>query len=392
MAGVRNKSRNGKYQGWFVNASGKREYFTGTRKRPETLRMAERLEDEHHQVRLGYRPARSSAAKHQSHLYRQVMDEYLDWGEAQGGRRGKPWGTTHARMRRSHLKWWGEFLGVETLKDIEGILPRVEEALRTLQQQGRAGKTVANYAEAIGAFCDWCVQRGYLAEDPLKAMAPFDTTPLTTRRAMTAEEIDRLLQACAPHRRMLMETAFLSGLRKNELRNLSVDHLDLEPSGLHLDAAWTKNRKSGFQPIPADLAKRLHQWVTSGEPARLYAKFYGREGTTLQAPTHPLLYVPSHTARDLDLDLKAAGIPKTHFRRQGRLSRLPGGLYQFCLGKWCQRQRSPVPCPPCQSGNDHECLRSGPGRPLGSKRRASGRKHDFAGKTCQIRVTPGGGC
>jgi len=30
------------------------------------------------------------------------------------------------RMRRSHLQWWQERLGRETLADLNGILPRVE--------------------------------------------------------------------------------------------------------------------------------------------------------------------------------------------------------------------------------------------------------------------------
>jgi integrase len=175
---------------------------------------------------------------------------------------------------------------------------------------GRAGKTISHYAEALSAFCDWCVAREYLADDPLKALASFDTTPQTLRRAMTAEEISRLLNVCPPHHSLLLEAAFLSGLRANELRNLSIRDLDLEENGLHLDASWTKNRKKGFQPIAEDLAHRLYAFALSGEPTRLYAKFYGRKGTKLTAPDNPLLYVPSHTARDLDRYLKAADIPK----------------------------------------------------------------------------------
>lgn len=311
MAGVRKQPiQSGKYQGWFVGATGKQQLFTGTRNKAETLRIAKRLEDEHRQVRLGYRPAPSSADKHQKQQFEKVKDEYLAWGESQGGRGGRPWGQTHARNRRMHLQWWQDRLGLIILADLQDILPRVEGALRELQKKGRAGKTLANYAEALGAFCDWCVQRGYLAADPLQSLVPFDTTPRTQRRAMTAEEITRLLAACAPHRQLLLETAFLSGLRVNELRNLARKHLDLERAGLNLDAEWTKNRKPGFQPLPHSLLERLQTFAESGEPARLYAQFYARKDAKLQAPKRPLLYVPSHTARDLDIDLKAANIPK----------------------------------------------------------------------------------
>ena len=88
--------------------------------------------------------------------------------------------------------------GASRCAGLEGILPRAEKALRGLQELGRAGKTIANYAEGLSAFCDWCVQRGYLAGDPLKGLAPFDTTPKVQRRAMTPEEIKALLAVAPP--------------------------------------------------------------------------------------------------------------------------------------------------------------------------------------------------
>jgi hypothetical protein len=106
MAGVRKKPiQGGKYQGWFIDAIGKRRFFTGTRAKAETLRIAQRLEDEHRQVRLGYRPAVQSADMHRHRPFTEVKDEYLAWGESQGGRGGRPWGGTHARNRCAHLGW-----------------------------------------------------------------------------------------------------------------------------------------------------------------------------------------------------------------------------------------------------------------------------------------------
>ncbi len=239
-----------------------------------------------------------------------VKSEYLAWGNSQGGRNGLPWSPTHAANRRRHLGWWQDNLGILTLGEMPGILPRVEKALRELQRLGRAGKTIANYAEALGAFCDWCVKRGYLGHDPLAAMAPFDTTPLTQRRAMTVDEINRLLDVAPTYRRILYETAFLSGLRANELCNLTVDHLDVKRRGLHLDAAWTKNRKGGFHSIPALLVDRLSEFAKTGEAKQLYDRRYGRKDAHQETPDNPLLYVPTHTARDLDKDLEAADIPK----------------------------------------------------------------------------------
>ncbi len=148
--------------------------------------------------------------------------------------------VVHARTRRTKLGRWQDHLGLSTLGDLSGILPRAERALRELQTAGRAGKTLTNYVGTLGAFCKWCVQRGYLADDPLAAIAPFDTTPQTRRRAMASDEIAALLESSPAHRRPLYEVAFLTGLRVNELRNLTVNHLDVESGGLRLDAEWTR--------------------------------------------------------------------------------------------------------------------------------------------------------
>ena len=154
------------------------------------------------------------------------------------------------------------------------------------------------------------MQRGFLSEAPLNGLAPFDTTPMTIRRAMPLEEIGALLRAAPESRRLLYETAFVSGLRANELRNLTINHLDDERCGLRLDATWTKNRKPGFQPLPRALMMSLQTFALSGEPRKSYEKNYRRENPKLIAPRNPLLHVPSNPARTLDRDLKTAGIPK----------------------------------------------------------------------------------
>jgi integrase len=160
-------------------------------------------------------------------------------------------------MRKTHLAWWQERLGCELLSDLHGVLGDVERALRGLEAAGKSGKTLQNYSEAIAAFADWAVNRQYLDRDPLDKLKSFDTTPNTRRRAMTPAEIRLLLEHCAPKRRLCYEAAFTTGLRAGELRSLKVLNLDVARGGLTLDAAWTKSRRAGFQPLPAWLVESL---------------------------------------------------------------------------------------------------------------------------------------
>ncbi len=290
----RTKGKDGKlHPRWHYEVrtwNGKRTKGTGTTSRSETLKLAQREQAKHDEIRKGLRPPPKASDAHR--MFKEVSDEYCDWGQAQGGRSGHPWGERHARMRRAHLLWWAEQLHLETLADLTDVLPRAEKALRQVQKLGRAGKTVANYAESLAAFCDWCVDRGYLENDPLRRLGRFDTTPRDTRRPLTTEEIAKLLAASPPDRRLLYELALASGLRAKELRNLTVAHLNVERNGLFLEAAWTKNRRAGFQPLPADLVGRL------------------AEAAKEKAPGDPLLWVPVHTHRYIYADLAAAGVAK----------------------------------------------------------------------------------
>jgi len=314
MAGVRKKpKKSGKFQAWFFDFTGKRKFFTGTQRKSETLKIAQRLEDEHKQIRLGYKPVPKSAQKHRNKPFEEAAAEYVAWGRMQGGRRGGPWGKVHSDKKERHLKLWQETLGIATLGDLDGILPRVEAVLRELNEQGRAVRTIRNIADAITTFCNWCVVRGYLLENPLAELGKIDTTPVWERRALTIEEIRELLRVSPEYRRLLYQTAMLSGLRAGELQSLTRDHLDTAQCGLKLDGRWTKNRRKGFQPLPAKLVKRLAANAYTGFVTQLYKRF----APHFPFAEHALLYVPSHPARELDEDLAAARIPKQ--TKEGKL-------------------------------------------------------------------------
>jgi len=254
--------------------------------------MAERLEDEHRQIRLGYREPPKSTSKHKTRPFAEVKDEYLAWGKAQGGIGGRAWSQKHAYYKRSYLEWWGKRLTLETLGDLEDILPKVEATLRELPTKGHAGKTLMNRAEALKSFCLWCESRGYLDHNPIKGLERFDTTPRKTYRALTRQELKQLLAAVPEARQLVYAVAYSTGLRRGELRALRVSDLNTDFQALNLRAEITKNRKPGLQPLPLWLMKRLQESVKG------------------KAPNEPLLAVPGNTTQRFYQDLEKAGIPR----------------------------------------------------------------------------------
>jgi len=306
----RNGKRSGKWRFQYTDWTGRRRTGTGSLSKRDTEKLAVRIEVEHDEIRRGFRPPPHKSFKHKLRPFAELAQEFIEWGEAQGGRCGRPWGKDHARKYRTRLPWWAEQLKVKSLGDLEHCLPKVERILRTMFNEGKSGKTISHYVSYLQTFLGYCVQRDYLQSDPLKGLNKFNTTPKSHRRAMTPLEIKAITDIAPIHRKLLYMTAICSGLRANELRSLSVKDIDPVRGGLLLHAEWTKNRKEGFQPLPRLLIEQLQSFAASEIVKRLYDALHSRKDSTATYPNEPLLYVPSHPARELDNDLKAANVEK----------------------------------------------------------------------------------
>mgnify|MGYP000887308043 FL=1 len=306
----RNGNRHPRWRFQYTDRRGKRRTSVGTTSRIETVKIALRIENEEFEIRKGIRPAPRPSSEAKYRDFADVVSEYCAWGLSQGGWGGRSWSKTHARMRRAQLAWWVQRLELKCLGQLEGILPRAEAALRELQGSGCAGRTVQGYADTLRAFCRWCVKRRYLDEQPLADLARFDITPEVVRRAMTLAEVGRLMKTAPSYRRLLYQVAICSGLRAGELRSLTTDDLDVCRRGLSLRSKWTKNRRSGFQPLPSILVQELSGFVASGAADGLYRSAYAHKPKARAVPERPLLYMPHNTARVFDRDLHASGIPK----------------------------------------------------------------------------------
>ncbi len=280
--------RKWRYQ--FTDWRGRRVTRTGTTSKAETQRLATRQEARAEAVRKGHAPPPTSAVRHRHRSFAEVASEYIAWGCSQGGLHGTSWSEEHARERRRLLKWWENRLGLREIGDMEGILPRMESALRELQGRRLAPKTIGNHAETFAALARWCVDRDYLGDNPLKALGAFDKTPQENWRALTGEEAQALTKHCAPHHRLTWQLALVSGMRRKELLHVQAGDLDVGARALRLRATQTKNKRAALQPLPRTMVLRLAQEAQG------------------KAHDEALLYMPTHTSRDIGRDYRAAGI------------------------------------------------------------------------------------
>ena len=278
--------------------------------RAEAQRQADLLQLKQDQIRAGDRPPPAPNVVKPAKDIREAAEEYLSWGECQGGRGGRPWAKEHARTRRLRIVAWIDRLKLDTMDDLQGILPAVEKECHARLKAGISGKTIKHEAETLTAFIRWAKPRGYIDNNPLEGLGRFNTKQKIKRRVMSREEMAAFMSCVPPHLGLLFEAAICSGLRRNELYSLTPDHLDAKRCGLILEADWTKNRQDGFQPLPRALFERLVAYSKTGDAKEQYRLAFRQGGAKLQCPDEPLLYVPKATATTMDIYLARAGIPK----------------------------------------------------------------------------------
>ena len=220
-------------------------------------------------------------------------------------------------------------------------------------QEGMSARARNSYRNAVVAFGNWLSdstrgnrltsspvaklpkasekadprrQRRALTEDELGQLIavavrrPLDDT-LTIRRGKrkgerTADvrpEVQVRLELVGRERGLIYKTLVLTGLRKNELKTLTVGQLDLTPGSafLQLDAADEKNGEGNAVTIRDDLAADLRSWLADKLAALQREARETGAAIPMRLPPDTLVFtVPAGLRLILDRDMKAAGIPK----------------------------------------------------------------------------------
>jgi len=175
---------------------------------------------------------------------------------------------------------------------------------RKLKNLGDASiKTKNYYIKSLKQFGSWMVNDRRVNESPLRYLQKIsgDGTERHPRRSLGIDEARMLLEAtqAAPERfgmtgherALLYRLAIETGLRANELRNLTVSSFDLKACTVTAVAAYSKNRKEYTLPLKEDTA------------AILKGLFAGK------MPSTKAFKVPNKPVDMLRADLEDAKIP-----------------------------------------------------------------------------------
>ena len=143
-----------------------------------------------------------------------------------------------------------------------------------IQKKDRSYQTINSYLIIIKAFVQYLVDIDVLQRNPLRSIRflNHELDRRLVRRAMTHEEVERLLKAAAVtgtyrNEKKASEMVLIyrlllgTGLRSAELSLLKPNQIDFERCLLTVKALDTKNKKPDRLPLRPDLVQAVKVWV-----------------------------------------------------------------------------------------------------------------------------------
>ena len=210
--------------------------------------------------------------------------------------------------------------------------------LAWLAEQRKAdvfGVKTSNYhLQACRSFGTWLVKDRRIAQTPFAHLAGVNarTDVRLTRRAMTADEAARLIQAArqsadvvrglsGADRAALYKLALETGFRVQELASLTTGSFNMagSPPSIVIQAAYSKRRREDIQPIRSGFALELQAWLQTRFPQAGVRNIVAMRGNASQG-TPERLFSGSwaqHAAKMLHQDLARA--------RQAWIAEVPPG-------------------------------------------------------------------
>ena len=130
------------------------------------------------------------------------------------------------------------------------------------KRQIKSAKTLNEYLAAVSSLLNWLERAERIPKNPLRGVEKIKNhgDPVYERRALTLEQVRRLLAVAGP-RRAVYATALETGLRRGELEQLEWHdvHLDGSEPFLNVRQSTTKNGKAASIPIDTELADELRK-------------------------------------------------------------------------------------------------------------------------------------
>ena len=261
------------YIDWYDHTGKRRSKSSGTSDKAAANRIAAKIEADVALRREGVIDPTLDAITQQA---RRSIKEHL--ADFENKMRAAGRSQKHIRSTRNFVEQISGFADFAVASDINA--DGVYRYATSLQEQGRAARTVQAHLNAITAFTRWLTEQMKLPRDPLagvKKPNPKNDRRLVRRMLLpkewswlkaVTEAGPELRGMSALERATLYDLAIQTGLRSNEIRSLTSGNLYLEGPKPYVtcDGGDTKNSKDAKQYIRSDLAAELNTLVASNSP------------------------------------------------------------------------------------------------------------------------------
>lgn len=255
--------------------------------------------------RLGLDPEGATADSRPA----EVLEEYIDDLKRQG------LSEQHRDQKKGQLERLFKTVGASAIRDLNTA--RIRGALHKLSHA--SARTQNDYRAAINAFFNWLVTAGRWPKNPVTAIRKVKEPDEPKRRALTPEELHRLLEAAPRHRSIIYRLCATTGLRRAELRKLERKQFDLRGGWITLRAAATKANKGVRLPLIPETVEALRDWfedpiiIETGKtrPQGKNPSKKDKAETWERKKPCPGLFPMPPKMWTWRRDLEAAGIPET---------------------------------------------------------------------------------
>lgn len=210
----------------------------------------------------------------------------------------------HVRGTEKMLLTLFKECGFQRLSDIDA--DRLAAYLKSRREGGISHRRSNAFLMAAKCFVNWCVERDLLVKSPLKPLKLLDVQKdrRRVRRALELDELKLLFASTqasetvhhnltGAERALVYRVAAETGMRRGEMRKLTVGCIDFDCMTITLPANVTKAGRERTVPLTPQTAADLRQALQN------------------KLPTARAFKLPYRTARMLQWDLEAVGLPYT---------------------------------------------------------------------------------
>ena len=180
--------------------------------------------------------------------------------------------TKHIRLTEHRILHLCQETNIDTLVKIRR--ETIERWIASeIQKKTLTPSSINHYITAIKSFVKYAAEIELLPNNPLKCIRKINEAvgQRKVRRALTDEEVKRLLQAAetrqcrskekSSERSLVYRLLLGTGLRSTELSLLTPNQIDFARNRLTIEAAKTKNKKADVLPMRPDLVQSVKEWV-----------------------------------------------------------------------------------------------------------------------------------